>query len=106
MLHHFGQDIILGCVILEYLPGYDRGACLKISYSGFSTWLVCPVIVCRDLLSQQFNTVPDILLVQSVTEVVVVDALGSYLSKDMKDCTLLASREPVCCYLLLPRDID
>ena len=59
---------------------------------------MCPVIVCRDLLSQQFTTVPDVLLVHSITEVVVVDSLSSYLGKDMKDYTLLASREP---YLLL-----
>ena len=64
------------------------------------------MIVCRDLLSQQFTTVPDVLLVHSITEVVIVDSLISYLGKDMEDCILLASRETICCNLLLPRDMN
>ena len=64
---------------------------------------MCPVIVCHSLVSQELNTVPDILLVHSITKIIVVDFLGEYLSED---CTLLASRKTICCDLLLPRDMD
>ena len=41
----------------------------------------------------------------SITAVIIVDSHVSYLGKDMEYCILLASREPISCYLVFPRDI-
>ena len=92
LLHHFGQDIILSCVMLKHLPRYNSWGSIDVGYCGFITRLVCPMIIYCGLLAQQLDLVPD--------------TMASNLGKEVEHCILAASREPISCHMLLPRDID